>query len=209
MELPVLASRLQEKRLESLSQARASLIERIEALCEQLPVGHPSRTAYLESGGAGAYSAGAHGLESDAAKSLLADGDDGKGGMGRTRLAGGPEMTPESELEDSWAVIAEEEDRNSRRASVGGTLNKMLAVVAKHKWAYPFKRPVTDKEAPDYKDVITNPMDCACTTDSLMHAIWHAPFGRKGQRALVLGSASPCHMANTPLCCQTAPQSRP
>ena len=33
--------------------------------------------------------------------------------------------------------------------------------VTKHKWAHPFKRPVTDKEAPDYKEVIANPMDFA------------------------------------------------
>ena len=31
--------------------------------------------------------------------------------------------------------------------------------MTKHKWAHPFKRPVTDKEAPDYKDIIKNPMD--------------------------------------------------
>ncbi|KAG8461880.1 hypothetical protein KFE25_013899 [Diacronema lutheri] len=38
-------------------------------------------------------------------------------------------------------------------------LLKMLNAIAKHKWAYPFKRPVTDKEAPDYKDIIKQPMD--------------------------------------------------
>ena len=27
------------------------------------------------------------------------------------------------------------------------------------RWAHPFKRPVTDKEAPDYKNIIKNPMD--------------------------------------------------
>lgn len=37
-------------------------------------------------------------------------------------------------------------------------LLKMLNAIAKHKWAYPFKRPVTDKEAPDYKDIIKQPM---------------------------------------------------
>ena len=41
-------------------------------------------------------------------------------------------------------------------ASAGGTLGKLLQAIAKHKWAYPFKRPVTDKEAPDYKEIITN-----------------------------------------------------
>jgi hypothetical protein len=37
-------------------------------------------------------------------------------------------------------------------------LLKMLNSISKHKWAYPFKRPVTDKEAPDYKDIIKQPM---------------------------------------------------
>ena len=27
------------------------------------------------------------------------------------------------------------------------------------RWAHPFKRPVTDKEAPDYKGIVKNPMD--------------------------------------------------
>ncbi|KAL3930718.1 MAG: hypothetical protein SGPRY_001417 [Prymnesium sp.] len=62
-------------------------------------------------------------------------------------------------VDEKWSEIAEEEDKNSRRASVSGTLTKMLMAIMKHKWAYPFKRPVTDKEAPDYKDIIKNPMD--------------------------------------------------
>lgn len=37
-------------------------------------------------------------------------------------------------------------------------LLKMLNAISKHKWAYPFKRPVTDKEAPDYKDIVKQPM---------------------------------------------------
>lgn len=31
--------------------------------------------------------------------------------------------------------------------------------ITKHKWAHPFKRPVTEKEAPDYKDIVKSPMD--------------------------------------------------
>jgi len=78
--------------------------------------------------------------------------------VSRTRLAGPAEIVPETEGVDSWVDVAEEE-RNPRRMSVQGLLLKMLASVTKHKWAHPFKRPVTDKEAPDYKDIITNPMD--------------------------------------------------
>mmetsp|Transcript_15445 Transcript_15445/g.39181 ORF Transcript_15445/g.39181 Transcript_15445/m.39181 type:complete len:321 (+) Transcript_15445:3-965(+) len=39
------------------------------------------------------------------------------------------------------------------------SLMKMLTAISKHKWAYPFKRAVTEKEAPDYKDIIKQPMD--------------------------------------------------
>ena len=76
-------------------------------------------------------------------------------GGGRSR-AGANDAALENELEETWAHMVEEEERNSRRATVSTTLNKMLQAVGKHKWAYPFKRPVTDKEAPDYKDIITN-----------------------------------------------------
>jgi len=62
-------------------------------------------------------------------------------------------------VDERWADIAEEEDKHARRSSVSSTLTKMLMVIQKHKWAHPFKRPVTDKEAPDYKDIIKNPMD--------------------------------------------------
>lgn len=37
-------------------------------------------------------------------------------------------------------------------------LVKILNAISKHKWAYPFKRPVTDREAPDYRQIIKNPM---------------------------------------------------
>ena len=47
----------------------------------------------------------------------------------------------------------------SRRGGSGGLLVKLLTAVSKHKWAYPFKRPVTDREAPDYKTIVSNPMD--------------------------------------------------
>mgnify|MGYP001371532568 CR=1 FL=1 len=40
-----------------------------------------------------------------------------------------------------------------------GTLLRMLSSILKHKWAHPFKRAVTDKEAPDYRDVVKQPMD--------------------------------------------------
>jgi len=116
----------------------------------------------------GASEGGKGGGEGDIDMSNAGDGaDDGEGtasadskrSSGRTRLGGGAETAPDTELEDNWAAIAEEEEKNSRRATVAGTLNKMLQAVAKHKWAYPFKRPVTDKEAPDYKEIITNAMD--------------------------------------------------
>ena len=67
---------------------------------------------------------------------------------------GAPWDTDSDEEERRQRV--EEEERNSRRATVSSTLNKLLQAVAKHKWAYPFKRPVTDKEAPDYKDIVAN-----------------------------------------------------
>ena len=78
---------------------------------------------------------------------------------GRVGASEAPASKYDNELDENWFAIAEEEERNTRRATVAGTLAKMLNTVAKHKWAYPFKRPVTDKEAPDYRDVITNPMD--------------------------------------------------
>lgn len=40
-----------------------------------------------------------------------------------------------------------------------GALLKFVQSVTKHKWAHPFKRPVTEKEAPDYKDIVKEPMD--------------------------------------------------
>ena len=103
---------------------------------------------------------------------------------GRTRTGGPAEFDPEAELEDPWSRIAE--DCAARRVAMQGTLVKMLQVSAapdpdprprgawsrtprvarpqslvKHKWAYPFKKPVTEKEAPDYREYITNPMDLA------------------------------------------------
>lgn len=71
-----------------------------------------------------------------------------------------PEINLEGELEDKWGDLAEEEEKTTRRKADGsGLLAKLLQSVTKHKWAHPFKRPVTDKEAPDYKNIIKNPMD--------------------------------------------------
>ena len=162
-ELTALAGRLQAKRLEHLAQARAAAVERVRSLCSKLPPGHPARPSVLSA----ASDTGKGGGDGDMDMSSAADGAedadgassaDGKRSSGRTRVGGG-EAAPDTELEDNWAAIAEEEEKNSRRATVAGTLNKMLQAVAKHKWAYPFKRPVTDKEAPDYKEIITNAMD--------------------------------------------------
>ena len=67
---------------------------------------------------------------------------------------------PGGELDEKWGDIAEEEASNTRRKSDGsGIFLKLLQSVTKHKWAHPFKRPVTDKEAPDYKEIVKNPMD--------------------------------------------------
>lgn len=57
---------------------------------------------------------------------------------------------PDTEVSESWVDVSEDE-RNPRRISVQGTLLKMMVSISKHKWAHPFKRPVTDKEAPDYR----------------------------------------------------------
>lgn len=163
VELPALAAKLQVRHLETVAEARAALVKRIEELCAQLPARHPSRDAFLAGAannpGSPALAGGAAGGSADDG-----DGEGGSrhgGGSGRTRTSGGEaESVPaDSDLEESWVAIAEEEERNARRSTVAGTLNKMLSAIAKHKWAYPFKRPVTDKEAPDYKEIITNPMD--------------------------------------------------
>jgi len=163
IELPVLAAKLQARHLETLSETRATLVKRIEELCAQLPTRHPSRAAFLAGAASnvtpdpamGAVS-GENGVgavdESAEARQL--------GGGGRTRTSGVNDQL-DNDLDESWVQIAEEEERNSRRSSVGGTLNKMLSAIVKHKWAYPFKRPVTEKEAPDYRDIITHPMDFA------------------------------------------------
>ena len=144
-ELSALAARLQSKRLEQLADSRAKIVEQIKALCEKVPAGHPARPAAVFGG------------DGDGAGGGTSGGNRGANRGGRT--SGAAESKPENQLDEQWADIAEEEEKNSRRATVAGTLNKMLQAVAKHKWAYPFKRPVTDKEAPDYKDIITNPMD--------------------------------------------------
>jgi len=166
-ELTALAARLQAARIDNLADVRAVTLARLEVLCKLLPPGHPAGSEALAQAGLAASGAaeGAITAQTDGALSGDVDfdepdGDDDARQGGRTRLAG-EFSNPDHELEDSWAVIADEESQNSRRASVSGTLNKMLAAISKHKWAYPFKRPVTDKEAPDYKEIITNPMDFA------------------------------------------------
>jgi hypothetical protein len=160
-ELSALAARLQVGRLETLTAARAGLVERIKELCQQLPPGHPARpaAAFAEPPGTqsdvaqGAAATPADGPGGGAADASAAEKTGGRGGAGRGRPS---DAALENELEETWVQIAEEDERNARRATVSTTLNKMLQAVAKHKWAYPFKRPVTDKEAPDYKDIITN-----------------------------------------------------
>ena len=148
-QLSALAAKLQTQRIDALLASRAELVERIKLLCQQLPPGHPSRPAAAFCDAPGSLD-GADGDEDG-------EGVDRSGGRGSGGRRGGPsDSAPENEIEDSWVQIAEEEERNPRRATVPGTLNKMLQAVAKHKWAYPFKRPVTDKEAPDYREVITN-----------------------------------------------------
>ena len=65
-------------------------------------------------------------------------------------------------LEDSWADYADDEEKKTKRTNttpLSETLLKMHASITKHKYAAPFKRPVTEKEAPDYHEVIKNPMD--------------------------------------------------
>ena len=152
-QLSALASKLQTQRIDALLASRVELVDRIKLLCQQLPPGHPSRPAAAFCDAPGALD-GADGDE-DGEGGGTSGGRGGSGG----RRAGASDAAPENEIEDNWVQIAEEEERNPRRATVPGTLNKMLQAVAKHKWAYPFKRPVTDKEAPDYREVITNPMD--------------------------------------------------
>ena len=89
-------------------------------------------------------------------------GGDGGTGARRGRTAGPAEISLEGELEDKWGDLAEEEEKATRRKADGsGLLAKLLQSVTKHKWAHPFKRPVTEKEAPDYKNIIKKPMDLA------------------------------------------------
>lgn len=69
-------------------------------------------------------------------------------------------LPPAHPIHARWAADA------SARAAAGAPpskatmaqLVKTLNVISKHKWAYPFKRPVTDKEAPDYRQIVKQPM---------------------------------------------------
>ena len=159
VELPTLAAKLQARHLQTLGEARSTLCRRIEELCSKLPSHHPSRAAFL----AGAADKDA--IDAAAGEDGGDDGDSRHGGSGRTRTSGTPEAgqgeSSELGLDEHWVAIAEDEERNARRSTVAGTLNKMLSSIARHKWAYPFKRPVTEKEAPDYREIIETPMDFA------------------------------------------------
>jgi hypothetical protein len=138
-ELSDLAARLQAERLAQLTKRRSEVVARITTLCRDLPEGHPARpaAAFAPPGGSGDDGG--------------SDGSASKRARGGGLVAGDPGYKYENELDDHWHAIAEEEERNARRATVAGTLGKMLGVLVKHKWAYPFKRPVTEREAPDYK----------------------------------------------------------
>jgi len=176
-ELSALASRLQTKRLGSLLASRQGLVKRIKVLCQELPPGHAARPAAAFADPPGGDSvAGDEGGNPSGGR-----GSGGGSGGGRSRSSGvaptDDATTLEKELDESWPAIAEEEERNPRRATVAGTLNKMLQAVAKHKWAYPFKRPVTDKEAPDYKDIITNVRACPRARQALAGSAPPAPTG--------------------------------
>lgn len=140
-ELSDLASRLQAERLAQLTKRRSEIVARITTLCQDLPEGHPARPA-------AAFGPPGGGASGDDGGS---DGQASKRARGGGLSLGDPGYKYENELDDHWHAIAEEEERNARRATVAGTLGKMLNVVQKHKWAYPFRRPVTEREAPDYK----------------------------------------------------------
>lgn len=130
---------LQAERLAQLTKRRSEIVARITTLCQDLPEGHPARPA------AAFGPPGASGNDGGS------DGQASKRARGGGLSLGDPGYKYENELDDHWHAIAEEEERNARRATVAGTLGKMLNVVQKHKWAYPFRRPVTEREAPDYK----------------------------------------------------------
>jgi hypothetical protein len=150
-ELPALAAKLQTKRLESLAATRASIVDRLEELCKDLPAGHSAQAALTSAHEAAAGTLLSPGSDVGkpafgAADASEADDNDAAARTGgRRKSATASDLLPESELKESWAVIAEDEERNTRRATIGGTLTKLLAAIATHKWAYPFKRPVTDK----------------------------------------------------------------
>ena len=146
-ELSYTASQLQSVRLDALLAAREKLCDRIKELCLQLPPNHPARPAAA--------------FQDPPAAPEVDEAEEAAPSSGSKRARPTTDAALEAELDDNWANIAEVEEANVRRASVPGVLNKMLQLIGKHRWAYPFKRPVTDKEAPDYKDIITNPMDFA------------------------------------------------
>ena len=174
-ELTALAARLQEKRVNNLLAVRDTVTKRIKVLCEELPEGHAARPAAAWAAPPTdntALAAAAKHIAADGGLEVAEDHEDatattqGSGGnRGRGKKA---HPTTDAELEaeipenEQWGLVAEEEnEKASKRATVAVSLQKMLGAISKHKWAYPFKRPVTDKEAPDYKEVIANPMDFA------------------------------------------------
>ena len=114
---------------------------------------------------------------------------------GRTRLAGPAEIVPPdmAGMEESWVQLAEEDDRNPRRVSVSGSLVKLLQAIMKHKWAYPFKRPVTEKEAPDYKEIVKNPMDFSTLRSRIMSGAVADVEARTLRRALLCRAPLAAH----------------
>ena len=172
--LPGIIADMVAKRLQTLANAHASVSHEVSELRKLLGDTVPAPPVVEAPAAPAATSAtpgeaGPSGVAPDAG---AADGTPGaaqegedpdvKPATGRTRTTGPTDTSvmPGGELDEKWGDIAEEEASNTRRKSDGsGIFLKLLQSVTKHKWAHPFKRPVTDKEAPDYKEIVKNPMD--------------------------------------------------
>ena len=167
--LPGIIDDMVAKRLQTLATAHATVSHEVAELKKLLH----GQEAVVEAAAAKSAAAGEAGPSGTAGSAgAAADGTPGaaqeedvdvKPATGRTRTTGPADaggVMPGGELDEKWGDIAEEEASSTRRKSDGsGILLKLLQSVTKHKWAHPFKRPVTDKEAPDYKDIVKNPMD--------------------------------------------------